>query len=198
MYNKKDKYYCSRTNMPLESDYSFAKAKDCRMSKFKNSKILFYLGYYFQYFYLIIFYITFFKLFRNRDRDTNDQIQPINNRLGNIFNRIHDNLANLGRFFNLRRNRVANNVNYSNYSTERGENSGGDIDFRPEKTINIIIENKKQFIINQNIQNISNNKTNKMINHINSENIEDIVVNSTERIIKFSNINKNNNNNEND
>ena len=61
-----------------------------------------------------------------------------------------------------------------------------------KKTINIIIENKKEIIINQNIKNISNDKTKKMVNHINSENINDIDINSDERIIRFSIININN------
>ena len=34
VYNKKDKYYCSRTNMPQENDYSFVKAKDCQRTKY--------------------------------------------------------------------------------------------------------------------------------------------------------------------
>ena len=189
VYNKKDKYYCSRILNPQEDEYSFAKAKDCRYSKYRLMLLFTYVDY-FQLMFPLMFYIST-NLIEDRFMDNNDQMPAINNRLEG---RIHDNdHANLGRFLNFRRNNDNSNItNNSNKSTARGENPGGDIDFIPEKTINIIIENKKEIIINQNIKNISNDKTKKMVNHINSENINDIDINSDERIIRFSIININN------
>ena len=189
VYNKKDNYYCSRTNMPQENDYSFAKAKDCTKEKYDLMFLLYLL--YLLYLFLLSLCLFFLCLMRKKLRNANDQTLVINNILARAFNRIHNDLSNLGRYLNLRRERVNSN-NTSKNSTERGENPGEHIDFRPEKTINIIIENKKQFIIDQNIKNISNDKKNKPANHINSENINDLVVNSEERIIKFSNINNDN------
>jgi hypothetical protein len=189
VYNKEVNFYCSRTNMPQENDYSFAKAKDCKKEKYDLMFLLYLL--YLLYLFLLSLCLFFLCLMRKKLRNANDQTPVINNILVRAFNRIHNDLSNLGRYLNLRRERVNSN-NTSKNSTERGENPGEHIDFRPEKTINIIIENKKQFIIDQNIKNISNDKKNKPANHINSENINDLVVNSEERIIKFSNINNDN------
>jgi hypothetical protein len=182
VYKKKDKYYCSRTNKPQENDYSFAKAKDCRMTK--NTLLLFgFIAYIFPMWYFLVILIFKRKRFRERRID------------------IHANLSldrnfNLNNSINLRRNIIIlNNANSSNNSTERSENPGRNINFRSEKTINIIIENKKEFIINQNIKNIFD-KTNKMANHINSENINEFNLNSEEVIIRRTDINENNINNQ--
>jgi len=180
VYNKKDKYYCSRTNIPQESDYSFAKAKDCRMSK--NSFLLF--GF-IAYFYPLWYFLGILMLTRKRSRERFRDIH-VNLRLDRNFN--HDNFINLGR----RNIANINNAISSNASTERSENPGRNINFRPEKTINIIIENKNQFIINQNIKKLSNDKINKMDNHINSENINELNLNSDEVIFRRDVININN------
>ena len=204
VYNKKDKYYCSRTNMPQENDYSFGKAKDCKMSKYK-------LMFFFLLFNInqiiipVIYFILRNNVFRNAISDRigdrnmniniNNHIPPErNDRLRRAMIRIHNDLINLGRFLNLIRNiAIINHASSSNNSTQRSENPGEDIDFRPEKTINIIIENKKEIIINQNITNISSDKTNKMDNQINSGNINYLDLNSEEAIIRSSDFNNINN-----
>jgi len=156
-----------------------------------------------QYIYPFLFMRSFLKLrrnsFRNRFiiRDRNDHLPVRNNRLGRAIFRIHNDLVDLERFFNIIRNIVIlNNANASNNSTERSENPRDDIDFRPEKTINIIIENKKEFIIDRNIKNISSDKTNKMANNINSGNINEVDLNSEETIIKNSDFKDDNINNQ--
>ena len=201
VYNKKDKYYCSRTNIPQENDYSFAKAKDCRRSKYKLMFSLTSFDF-FQYIYPMLYIILFSKYRRNafrrgiRNRNALE-LPERNDSIGRAIFRIHNDLINLGRFINLIRNLVIlNNASPSNNSTQRSENPGEDIDFRPEKTINIIIENKEEFIINQNIKNISNDKTNKMLNQVNSGNINSSDFNSEETIIRNSHFNGNNINNQ--
>jgi hypothetical protein len=201
VYNKKDKYYCSRTNIPQESDYSFAKAKDCRRSKYKLMFSITSFDF-FQYIYPILYIILFSKYRRNafrrgiRNRNV-IELPERNDSIGRAIFRIHNDLINLGRFINLIRNLVIlNNASPSNNSTQRSENPGEDIDFRPEKTINIIIENKEEFIINQNIKNISSDKTNKMFNQVNSGNINSLDFNSEETIIRNSHFNDNNINNQ--
>ena len=140
---------------------------------------------------------SFLEFIRNRFRDRNDHIPIRNYRLGGAIYRIHEDLINLGRFLNIVRNIVnSNNANSSNTSTKGNENPVEDIDFRPEKTINIIIENKKEFIIEQNIKNISSEKTNKMFNHTNSGNINSEDFNSEEIKIRVSNFKDNNINNQ--
>ena len=202
VYNKKDLFLCSRTNMPQEKDYSFAKAKDCRMSKYYLMFSLFCVIF-LQYIYPFLFKRSFLKLrrnsFRNRIiiRDRNEHLPVRNNRFRRVIFRIHNDLVNLERFLNIIRNLVIlNNANASNNSTERSENPRDDIDFRPEKTINIIIENKKEFIIDQNIKNISNDKTNKKVENIHSGNINEVDFNSEETIIRNSDFKDNNINNQ--
>ena len=186
VYNKKDIFYCSRTNMPQENDYSFAKTKDCRMSKYKLMISLCCIIT-FQSIYPLLFMRSFVKLARNSFGERNDDIPVRNDRLGRAIYRIQEDLINLGRFLNILRNIVnLNNANSSNNSTKRSENPGEDIDFRPEKTINIIIENKKEFIIDQNIKNISSDKTNQMVSHINSGNINEGDFKSEEITIRNS------------
>ena len=193
VYNKKDKYYCSSILNPQEDEYTFAKAKDCRYSKYRLM-LLFTFVDYLQFIFPFMFFISINSI-EDRFMDNNDQMPAINNR---IEGRIHeDDHANLGRFLNFRRNNDNSNItNNSNKSTARGENPGGDIDFIPEKTINIIIENKKEFIIDRNIKNISSDKTNKMANNINSGNINEVDLNSEETIIKNSDFKDDNINNQ--
>ena len=96
-------------------------------------------------FYIIIFSINrrnaYRREFRDRMRNRNDLAPPArNDSIGRAILRIHNDLINLGRFLHLIRNMVIlNNLSPSNNSTERSENPGEDIDFRPEKTVNIII-----------------------------------------------------------
>ena len=196
VYNKKDLFLCSRTNMPQEKDYFFAKVKDCKMSKYYLMFLLFCVVF-LQYIYPFLFMRSFLKLRRNSIRDRNDHLPVRNNRLGRAIFRIHNDLVDLERFFNIIRNIVIlNNANASNNSTERSENPRDDIDFRLEKTINIIIENKKEFIIDRNIKNISSDKTKKMVNNINSGNINEVDLNSEETIIKNSDFKDDNINNQ--
>jgi hypothetical protein len=205
VYNKKDKYYCSRTNIPQESDYSFAKAKDCKMAKYKLMSSITFFDF-IQYIYPLIYKIIFSKNRRNafrreirgRIRNRIDQEPPArNDSIGRAIFRIHNDLINLGRFLNFIRNIVIiNNASPSNNSTERSENPGGDIDFIPEKTINIIIENKEEFIIDQNIKNISSDKANKTDSQINSGKINSLDLNSEETIIRNTDFNENNINNQ--
>ena len=206
VYNKKDKYYCSRTNMPQENDYSFAKAKDCKMSKYKLMLSLSFIDF-IQYIYPLLYLIIFSKYRRNafrrrirdRIRNSNDHVLPERrDSIRRAIFRINIDLMNLGRFLNFIRNvAIINNASSpSNNSTQRSENPGEDIGFRPEKTINIIIENKEEFIIEQNIKNLSNDKTNKMDNHINYGNINELDFNSEEQIIRNPNFNNNNINNQ--
>jgi len=190
VYNKKDIFYCHRTNMPQENDYSFAKAKDCRKSKYNLMFSLVTIAL-FQYIYPMVFLRSFLKFRRNNFRDRNY-------RLGRAIFRLHDDLANLERFLNLIRNIVnLNNSNSSNNSTKISENPREDINFRAEKTVNIIIENKKEFIIDENIKNISSNKANQIDNCINSGNRNEEDFNSEERIIRNTNFKDNNINNHN-
>jgi len=205
VYNKKDKYYCSRTNMPQESDYSFAKAKDCKMVKYKLMLSITFFDF-FQYIYPMLFIIMYSKYrrnerireYRDRMRNRNDLVPPARNyRLRGAIYRIQNDLMNLGRFLNLIRNLVIiNNISPSNNSTQISENPGEDIDFRPEKTINIIIENKEEFNIDQNIKNISSDKENKMVNQINSGNINSLDFKSEDTIIRNSDFNDKNINNQ--
>jgi hypothetical protein len=205
VYIKKDIYYCSRTNMPQENDFSFAKAKDCRKTKYNLMLSLTFFDF-FQYiypmFYIIIFSINrrnaYRREFRDRMRNRNDLAPPArNDSIGRAILRIHNDLINLGRFLNLIRNIVIiNNLSPSNNSTERSENPGEDIDFRQEKTINIIIENKEEFIIDQNIKNISSDKINKMDNQINPGKINSFDLKSEETVIKNSDFNDNSINNQ--
>ena len=205
VYSKEDMYYCSRTNMPQENDFSFAKAKDCRKTKYKLMLSLTFFDF-FQYiypmFYIIIFSINrrnaFRREFRDRMRNRNDLAPPArNDSIGRAILRIHNDLINLGRFLHLIRNMVIlNNLSPSNNSTERSENPGEDIDFRPDKTVNIIIENKEEFIIDQNIKNISSDKINKIDNQINPGKINSIDLKSEETIIKNSDFNDNSINNQ--
>ena len=205
VYSKEDMYYCSRTNMPQENDFSFAKAKDCRKTKYKLMLSLTFFDF-FQYiypmFYIIIFSINrrnaFRREFRDRMRNRNDLAPPArNDSIGRAILRIHNDLINLGRFLNLIRNMVIlNNLSPSNSSTERSENPGEDIDFRPDKTVNIIIENKEEFIIDQNIKNISSDKINKIDNQINPGKINSFDLKSEETIIKNSDFNDNSINNQ--
>ena len=205
VYNKKDKYYCSRTNMPQESDYSFAKAKDCKMVKYKLMLSITFFDF-FQYIYPMLFIIMYSKYrrnerireYRDRMRNRNDLVPPARNyRLRGAIYRIQNDLMNLGRFLNLIRNLVIiNNISPSNNSTQISENPGEDIDFRPEKTINIIIENKEEFNIDQNIKNISSDKENKMVNQIYSGNINSLDFKSEDTIIRNSDFNDKNINNQ--
>ena len=205
VYIKKDIYYCSRTNMPQENDFSFAKAKDCRKTKYNLMLSLTFFDF-FQYiypmFYIIIFSINrrnaYRREFRDRMRNRNDLAPPArNDSIGRAILRIHNDLINLGRFLHLIRNMVIlNNLSPSNNSTERSENPGEDIDFRQEKTINIIIENKEEFIIDQNIKNISSDKINKIDNQINPGKINSFDLKSEETIIKNSDFNDNSINNQ--
>ena len=148
--------------------------------------------------YIILFSKYRRNAFRRGIRNRNAlELPERNDSIGRAIFRIHNDLINLGRFINLIRNLVIlNNASPSNNSTQRSENPGEDIDFRPEKTINIIIENKEEFIINQNIKNISNDKTNKMLNQVNSGNINSSDFNSEETIIRNSHFNDNNINNQ--
>jgi len=188
IYSKKDIFYCHRTNMPQENDYSFAKAKDCRKSKYNLMFSLFSMAL-LQYIYPMLFLRAFLKFRRNNFRDRND-------RLGRAIFRLHDDLANLERFLNIIRNIVnLNNQNPSNNSTKISENPVEDIDFKAEKTVNIIIENKKEFNIDQNIKNISIIKANQMDNCINSGNRNEVDFNSEERIIRNTDFKENNINN---
>ena len=176
VYNKKDIFYCSRTNMPQESDFSFVKSKHCRMSKYKLV-VSFDLIALFQYIYPLLFMISFYKFIRNRFRDRNDHIPIRNYRLERAIYRIHEDLINLGRSLNIVRNKVnLNNANSSNTSTKGNENPVQDNDFRPEKTS----------------KNISSEKTNKMVNHTNSVNINSEGFNSEEIKIRVSNFKDNN------
>jgi len=193
VYNKKDKYYCSRTNKPQENDYSFFKAEDCRRSKYQLSSCI-PLAYIYPMLYILIIH---WENKRKRFRNNDDHLTAVNNnRFRRTIFRADVDRFNIMPIFNLRRNRdIINNANSSNNSTQRSENLGRDIYFRPEKTINIIIENKKKYIIDQNIKNISSDKTNRIVNQINSGNINDLNLNSEEAIIRDSNFNDNNINN---
>ena len=148
--------------------------------------------------YIILFSKYRRNAFRRGIRNRNViELPERNDSIGRAIFRIHNDLINLGRFINLIRNLVIlNNASPSNNSTQRSENPGEDIDFRPEKTINIIIENKEEFIINQNIKNISSDKTNKVFNQVNSGNINSLDFNSEETIIRNSHFNDNNINNQ--
>ena len=192
-YEKKKKYYCSRTNLP--EDYKFAKHKDCTKVKY-GLMITFWFLSFTQIIFIRVYLIHIKHVnFDNRRFNIilrNRNIRNDNERINREAMEIHH-LINFTRLLNLIRDLINININantISNCSTERSEKPGENVDYEIEKTKNIIIENNQEFSIDTNIKNLSSiDKKNKINNSINPDKMSSISfdINSEETKIQNQN-----------
>lgn len=140
-YKTENKFYCSRKHLPKK--YPFAKDKYCSEIIYYDMWLYFFLSLSKIIYHIIL--IAFLSMIENAN--------------------IGYNLTNILIFINKRINiNIFGNNNNENNSTEDSENSNKKINenFVRKKTENIIIENKKEYTINQNIKKLGQNK--KIIN----------------------------------
>ena len=161
-YKYETKYYCSRTNLPKK--YSFATHKDC-----ENKKYIYIIISYFLIYLKIVYFC---------------QVPSIIKKL--IVNDYNINVRNFNRFFAVIRNHMNNTINSTKASEKSNQNRNEE--YVKQNTKNIVIENKKEIPINENIKdNIKYNTINLRETNISfkSKSTEKIINNNFDR----SNIN---------
>ena len=148
-YLNEEKHYCGRTNQPKKNNY--VKDKECNNNTKKNLFILFL----FISFSQVVFVFLFF-LYKIED----------------LYNYRYD---NEGRNENPNNNENVNQ-NVHSFSSTKTSKSNDIIDFKILNTKNIIYVNKKEEIIDQNIENVYIDNSNKTNNNSNfsGENISEI------------------------
>ena len=158
-YQKSNKYYCSRTNMP--DNYSFVNHKKCKKANYSwmIALLVIYIFEYIFYYVILIFIGEGFHNYQNYRGRRRERTRNINR---------------------LENNEIQNNNSQTNIDTKSSENPYESNIFMQQKTRNIIIENKQEYSIDTNIKNNILNKENKKPNAISLDEIS-INISNTEK-----------------
>ena len=161
VYNGYEKFYCSRTDMPIDQKY--IKQEECNKvkSQYKNQNILNYCSFFiFCFHFIICLCLTKKKYVRNvvRIHERGDLLQVNERNLLGLLNfltrMINDNIRIVFNMTNINNNRNLSNVNtVASQNSNNNENKDNDI----SKTQNIIIENKVAYDIDTNIRKLGEN-----------------------------------------
>ena len=156
-YENIDKYYCSRTNKPKKN--SLINDKDCN-NKVKHVFMYILYGFNFLKFFFIVSYVIYLPkidYYIYKSNRNNIIINNNRNYNNNLNNNINDN--NNNNYIN------KNGINSTKGSEDINKNDNNVIGFNNNETKNIIIDNKEEIHLENNIREYPYNNENDMKNN---------------------------------